>query len=246
MTENAASPVPEVESSKTAETSENTSLTEPVAEDSAKFDLPSTSGLSEKHKEDTTTRETTVSNKDDAENIPQGLLEQENEQSSHSQKEANVDANEREFENVDSEEIGHVDTSDNLDTGEFDSTTSVVQNQGDDGSEVQSDSTKPEVSSVAESQAIAESETQAAQHDELAVSHEAPKGLQKTEEIDTTENSKRHSSEESTVGENVRNFSLQVVTDKTPLVVEGSRATQMYPDLDSVARESGIYGAVCG
>ena len=244
MTENAASPVLEAESSKTAETSENASLTEPVAEDSAN----STSELSEKHKlaEDTTIRETTESNKADAENIPQGLSEQENDQSPHSQKEANVDTNKRELDNLDCEATEHVDTSDNLNTVELDSTTSVVQNHSNDGSEVQGDSTKPEISSVAESQAIAESETQAAQHDELAVNHEAPKGLQKTEDIETTENSKLHSSEESAVGEKVGNLSSQVVTDETPLVDESSRTTQMYPDLDSVARKSGIYRAVPG
>lgn len=233
MTEDAPGTVPETESSKATETIENASLTEPVADDSAKSDLPrpSTCEISDKDKvaEDTATRESIASNKDEkdeTENLPEGLQEQENEQPSHSQKDSSVDENEKELENLDSEATRHVDTSDNLNIVELDS-TAVAQNLNNGGSEAQSDSTEPEISSVAESKAISENEMQAAKQ---AASHES----------DTKENSKLHSSAESTVGKKVGNLPSQVATDETSLINVDSRTLQMYPNLDTVARESGI------
>ena len=231
MTEDAPGTVPETESSKTTETIENASLTEPVGDDSAKSDLPSTSEISDKDKvaEDTATRESIASSKDEkdeTENLPEGLQEQENEQPSHSQKETSVDENEKEFENLDSEATRHVDTSDNLNIVELDS-TAVAQNLNNGGSEAQSDSTEPEISSVAESKAISENEMQAAKQ---AASHES----------DTKENSKLRSSAESTVGKKVGNLPSQAATDETSIINEDSRTLQMYPNLDTVARESGI------
>lgn len=209
--------------------------------------MPSTSG-SERHKlaEDTTTREGNVSNKDEAENIPQGLSEQENEQSFHSQKETSVDKNAKELENLDSEATGHVDTSDNLNTVELDSTTSITQNRNDNGSKAQSDSTKPEISPVAETQAISESETLAAKQDKLVTSHETPDESHKTEESSTTENSKLRSSGKSTVDEKVEALQSQGATIETLIVDENSRTSPMYPNLESIARESGISRTVPG
>lgn len=250
MIEDTPSTVPETETSKTAdESTENFCLlTEPVAaEDSAKHDGPSTSGLSEKDtlSVDTETRETAASNEEEVENIPQDLSKQENEPPSQSQKEESVDKNNKELETLNtSETTVNVNTSDTLNTVELDSTISVAQNKNDNGTEAQSDSNKLEISSVVETQAIGESKKLAVKEEEPVASHQKkkiPEGFHRTKESDTTEHSKLRSSEEGNVVGNVGNLSPQVAADETPVINEGVRTSQMYPELDSIARESGIY-----
>lgn len=238
MIEDTPSTVPETETSKTAdESTENFCLlTEPV---------PSTSGLSEKDtlSVDTETRETAASNEEEVENID--LSKQENEPPSQSQKEESVDKNNKELENLNtSETTVNVDTSDTLNTVELDSTISVAQNKNDNGTEAQSDSNKLEISSVVETQAIGESKKLAVKEEEPVASHQKktiPEGFHRTKESDTTEHSKLRSSEEGNVVGNVGNLSPQVAADETPVINEGVRTSQMYPELDTIARESGIY-----
>lgn len=238
MIEDTPSTVPETETSKTAdESTENFCLlTEPV---------PSTSGLSEKDtlSVDTETRETAASNEEEVENID--LSKQENEPPSQSQKEESVDKNNKELENLNtSETTVNVDTSDTLNTVELDSTISVAQNKNDNGTEAQSDSNKLEISSVVETQAIGESKKLAVKEEEPVASHQKkkiPEGFHRTKESDTTEHSKLRSSEEGNVVGNVGNLSPQVAADETPVINEGVRTSQMYPELDTTARESGIY-----
>lgn len=246
MTENAATTVPETETINTAETSQSGS-SEPVAEDSTKSDLPSTSGLSEelmrKLAEFTANTESVASIEEELENIPQVLPEPQNAQSSHSEKETGVDKNDKELENLDSEATGNVDTSGILNTVELDSRTSVAQNQDDHATETQSISTEPETpSSLAETQASGESETLAVKQDEPVARREVPEGLNTMEETDITENSDLCSSRENTIEGEVQILPSQVTTNEAPTSVtnKDSRTSQMYSNLDSVAKESGI------
>ena len=279
MTENAASTVSETETINTAETSQGAS-SEPVADDSEKSDLTSTSGQSDHeelmHKlaEFTANTESVASIEEELKNIPQVLSEPQNEQCSHSDKETGVDKNGEELENLDSDhtKTGNVDTSDTLNTAEIDSRTSVAQSQNDHAAEVQSVlmtlesssvtetrtsgesqtlddhateaqsvSMTPESLSLAETRASTESETLAVKQDEPVARHDVPEGLNTTEESDITEISNLSSSRENAVEESVQILSPQVTADETPTctINEDSRTSQMYPNLDSVTRESG-------
>lgn len=278
MTENAATTIPETETINTAGTSQSAS-SEPVEEDSAKSDLPSTPGQSEelmrKLAEFTANTESVASIGEELENIPQVLSEPQNDQSSHSEKETEVDKNDKELENLDSdhETTGNVDTSDILDTVEFDSRRSVAYSQDDHATEAQSVSVTPESSavtetrvsheskalddhaietqsvlvmpessSVAETQASVESETLAVKQDEPVAIHNVPEELNTTEESDIIENSNLSSSRDNTVEEKAEQIlSPQVTANETPasIINEDSRTSQIYLNLDSVARESG-------
>ncbi|KAJ7394045.1 hypothetical protein OS493_003718 [Desmophyllum pertusum] len=186
------------------------------------------------------TRETAASNEEEVENID--LSKQENEPPSQSQKEEGVDKNNKELENLNtSETTVNVDTTDTLNTVELDSTISVAQNKNDNGTEAQSDSNKLEISSVVETQAIGESKKLAVKEEEPVASHQKkkiPEGFHRTKESDTTEHSKLRSSEEGNVVGNVGNLSPQVASDETPVINEGVRTSQMYPELDTTAGES--------
>ncbi|KAJ7394036.1 hypothetical protein OS493_003709 [Desmophyllum pertusum] len=186
------------------------------------------------------TRETAASNEEEVENID--LSKQENEPPSQSQKEESVDKNNKELENLNtSETTVNVDTTDTLNTVELDSTISVAQNKNDNGTEAQSDSNKLEISSVVETQAIGESKKLAVKEEEPVASHQKkkiPEGFHRTKESDTTEHSKLRSSEEGNVVGNVGNLSPQVASDETPVINEGVRTSQMYPELDTTAGES--------
>ena len=246
MTENAASTVPETETINTAETSQSAS-SEPVEDDSAKSDLPSTSGQSEelmrKLAEFTDNTESVASVGEELENIPQLLSEPQNEQCSHSEKETGADENEEVLENLDCdhETTGNADTSDIVNTIELDSGAAVAQSQGDHAVENQSISERPESSSYAEIQASGESETLDIKQDEPVVRHNVPEELNTTEENDITDNFNLSRSRDNTVEEKVQILSPQVTSDETPasIINEDSRTSQMCPNLDSIARESG-------
>ena len=269
MTENAVSTFPEAKTIHTAGTSESAS-SGPVADDSEKSDLRSTSEQSEelmrKLAEFTANAESVASIKEELENIPQVL--------SGPQNETGRDKNKGELENldVDHETTGNVDTSEILNTVEIDSRTPVAPNQDDHSTEVQSVSMTPESSSVtetqtscesktldghateaqsvsmmsefsslAETQASGESEALAVKQDEPVVRRDIHEGLKTTEDSDITENFNLISTRENAVEENAQNLSPQVTADETPMCVtnEDSRTSQMFPNLDSVARESG-------
>ena len=241
LIENAASTVPEAETLHTAETSESAS-SEPVEEDSAK---PSTSEQSEelmrKLAEFTANTESVASIGKELENIPQVLSEPQNEQSSHSEKETGVEENDKEFQNLDSDHktTGNGDTSD---TVQLDSRTYVAQSQDDHASEAQSVSVTPESSSLPETLASVESETLDVKQDEPGARQSIPEELNTTEESDIIENSNLNSSRDNTVEEKDEQIlSPQVTADETPAskINEDRRTSQMYPNLDSVARESG-------
>ena len=184
------------------------------------------------------------------ENIPQVdsepvQSEPQNEQSSHSEKETGVEENDKEFENLDSdhETTGNGDTSDVSNTVEFDSRTYVAQSQDDHASKAQSVSVTPESSSLPETLASVESETLAVKQDKPVSRHDIPEELNTTEESDIIENSNLSSPRDNTVEEKVEQIlSPQVTTNETPasIISEDSRTSQMYPNLDSVSRESGI------
>lgn len=248
MTENAASTVPETEAINTAaETSQNAS-SEPVEENSANSDLPSTSGQSEelmrKLAEFTANTESVTSIGEELENIPQVRSELQSEQCSHSEKETGAHKNEEELENLDSdhETSGNVDTSDIVNTVELDSGTSVAQSQGDHLTEAQSMSVTPESSSLAETQASRESETLDIQQDETVnARNNVPEEMNTAEESDITENFNMSIARDNAVEETVQSLSPQVTVNETSATVinENSRTSEMYPNLDSIARESG-------
>ena len=247
MTENAASTVPETEAVNTAETSQSAS-SEPVEENSANSDLPSTSGQSEelmrKLAEFTANTESVTSIGEELENIPQVRSELQSEQCSHTEKETGADKNEEELENLDSdyETSGNVDTSDIVNTVELDYGTSIAQSQGDRLTEAQSISATPESSSLAETQALRESETLDIQQDETVnVIHNVPEEMNTAEESDITENFNMSSARDNAVEEMVQSLSPQVTVNETSATIinENSRTSEMYPNLDSIARESG-------
>ena len=247
MTENAASTVPETEAINAAETSQSAS-SEPEEENSANSDLPSTSGQSEelmrKLAEFTANTESVTSIGEELENIPQVLSELQSEQCSHSEKETGADKNEEELENleIDHETSGNVDTSDIVNTVELDSGTSVAQSQGDHLTEAQSMSVAPESSSLAETQASRESETLDIQQDETVnVRHNVPEEMNTAQESGITENFNMSSARDNAVEETVQSLSPQVTANQTSTTIinENSGTSEMYPNLDSIARESG-------
>ena len=251
MTENAASTVSETEAIHTAETSQSAS-SEPVEENSAKSDLPSTSGQSEelmrKLAEFTANTESVTSIGEELENIPQVLSEPQSEQCSHSEKETGADENEEDLENLDSdhETSGNVEASDIVNTVELDSGTSVAQSQDDHVTEAQSITVMPESSSLAETQILDEIETFSVKQDEPVARHNVPEELITAEESDITENFNLSSSRDNAVEETVQSLLPQVTVNETSasVVNENSRTSEMYPNLDSIAREPGtaIFG----
>ena len=246
MTENAASTVPETEAINIAETSQSAS-SEPVEENSANSDLPSTPGQSEelmrKLAEFTANTKSVTSIGEELENIPQVLSEPQSEQCSHSEKETGAVKNEEELENLysDHETSGNVDTSDIANTVELDSGTSVAQSRDDHLTEAQSVSVTPESSSLAETQALGESKTLDMKQNETVARHNVPEEMNTAEESDITENFNMSSSRDNAVEETVQSLSPQVTVNETSATIinENSRTSEMYPNLDSIARESG-------
>lgn len=245
MAENAASTVSETDAINTAETSTSS---EPVEENSAKSDLTSTSGQSEelmrKLAEFTANKESVTSIGEELENIPQVLSEPQSEQCSHSEKETGADKNEEEWENLDTdlhETSGNVDTSDIANTVELDSETSVAQSQVGHVTEAQSISVIPESSSLAETQASGESKTLDIKQDEPVARRNVPEEMNTAEESDVTENFNLSSSRDNAVEETVESLSPQVTVNETSAyaVNENSRTSELYPNLDSIARKSG-------
>lgn len=252
MTEDTGNDLPAAEASKDVDSSDNACSSEPPTEDSANLGLPSTSeGPSENDVTEGRTREVTTertsesaaSNEEEVASIPEDVTKEENKLPSHSQKEADVDDNNKELDS--SEGNLNVDTSETLDTVGLDSTPSVTQETiiiGND-TEVKNDSNESEDSPVVDNQAIDENQTVAdvssktsdAKKAGPAVSHQIPQASHGMAET-VTENSKLRTSEEGVVDEKeVRNATTQVATDK------GVKTSQMYPKLDSIAREAGIY-----
>ena len=239
----------EGETSETRESNDSPSvtLTEPVAEDTANSDLPCTSASSEKD-EVTTTREGVSLNEGEADNIPQNISEKENEQAFHPQKEGNEIEDNKELENLNIEAALNVNVSDTLNEVEIDSTKSSVQTDNDNGDEVQSDVNKPEIASTPDNQAVNKSAAQATRGDKSETSHQIPEQLHKTKENETTTASKQDSLKQDNKVENIGNLSPQVANKELPVITEDVRTQQIYTELSSVARESGIklWGRVMG
>ena len=192
----------------------------------------------------TANTESVTSIGEELENIPQVLSELQSEQCSHSEKETGADKNEEELENseIDHETSGNVDTSDIVNTVELDSGTSVAQSQGDRLTEAQIFSVTPEPSSLAETQASRESETLDIQQDETVnVRHNVPEEMNTAQESGITENFNMSSARDNAVEETVQSLSPQVTANQTSTTIinENSGTSEMYPNLDSIARESG-------
>lgn len=179
------------------------------------------------------TGETTASNAEEITNISEELSKRKNELSSDSQKEGNVNGDLGELEN--SEAI-NLQTSElaSLNTVELDSTTPVAQVEIDNGTEVKNDEDQFESSSKVESEAI-DTNQKLAQHDISSKTNEAKDAKSSTVAGTVTENSKQRSSEEAVVNENEVENAVAQVTQANKEV----KSSQMYPKLDSIARETG-------
>ena len=120
-----------------------------------------------------------------------------------------------------------------LDTVELDSTTPVAQVKIDNGTEIKNDEDQFQSSSKVETEAI-DTNQKLAQHIS-SKTNEAKDAKSNTVAETVTENSKQCSSEEAVVNENkVENAAAQVTQAN-----EEAKSSQMYPKLDSIARETG-------
>lgn len=250
LIEDTGNGLPGTEASRAGESSEKDSLNETVAEDSTKPDLPSTSGelpendtVSEGTTNDVIaerTSESAVSIEEEVADIRDESSKEENKLPSHSQKEAVVDANNKELE--DNEANLNVDTSETLNTVEHDSTTCAIQDKFDNDAETKNETNESEISSVVENQVINEnqklvdvsSKTADAKVDETTVVHQILEECHRVAET-ATKILTAHTSGEGVEGERVRNVMPQVAAD------EEIKTSQMYPKLESVAKEAGIY-----
>ena len=230
------------EASTAGESSGTACVSETLADDSAKSNLPGliaeNDSVIESSKNEIDIQrsdENSTSNVQGRDDLTEDAEKRENKLSFHPQVEVEVDRNSTKSEN--NGEDQHRDTSGNLNTMQLDSTT---QEKNDDDSDFKSDSNKTEIPPVDEIQTVDQNKAS-----------DVSANVMKTENVDArsvTEIPKeprmvQHASKNtiaSASGENVateedKNVPSQVISDRQV------KASQMYPKLDSLASEAGIY-----
>ena len=181
------------------------------------------------------TGEAAASNVREVTNVPENAQEQESELPSHSKEELDVDRKSENLENSDGNL--KVDTPGKLNTVELHSST---KENKDDDTEFENESKESEIPSVVENQIVDERQTvnlsiktNDTKEAEPAAVHEIPEESYRMA-ITTTENSKLCAPEETAA-------TVKEVSNATSLTAadEKVKASQMYPKLDSVAKEAG-------
>lgn len=230
------------EASTAGESSGTACVSETLADDSAKSNLPGliaeNDSVIESSKNEIDIQrsdENSTSNVQGRGDLTEDAEKRENKLSFHAQVEVELDRNSTKSEN-NGEDL-HRDTSGNLNTIRLDSTT---QEKNDDDSDFKSDSNKTEIPPVDEIQTVDQNKTS-----------DVSANVMKTENVDArsvTEIPKeprmvQHASKNtiaSASGENVateedKNVPSRVISDRQV------KASPMYPKLDSLASEAGIY-----
>ena len=230
------------EASTAGESSGTACVSETLADDSAKSNLPGliaeNDSVIESSKNEIDIQrsdENSTSNVHGRDDLTVDAEKRENKLSFHPQVEVELDRNSTKSEN-NGEDL-HRDTSGNLNTIQLDSTT---QGKNDDDSDFKSDSNKTEIPPVDEIQTVDQNKAS-----------DVSANIMKTENGDARSVSEipkeprmvQHASKNtiaSASGENVateedKNVPSQVISDRQV------KASQMYPKLDSLASEAGIY-----
>lgn len=230
------------EASTAGESSGTACVSETLADDSAKSNLPGliaeNDSVIESSKNEIDIQrsdENSTSNVQGRDDLTEDAEKRENKLSFHPQVEVELDRNSTKSEN--NGEDQHRDTSGNLNTIQLDSTT---QGKNDDDSDFKSDSNKTEIPPVDEIQTVDQNKAS-----------DVSANIMKTENGDARSVSEipkeprmvQHASKNtiaSASGENVateedKNVPSQVISDRQV------KASQMYPKLDSLASEAGIY-----
>lgn len=232
------------EASTAGESSGTACVSETLADDSAKSNLPgliaeNDSSVIESSKNEIDIQrsdENSTSNLQGRDDLTEEAEKRENKLSFHPEAELELDRNITKSEN--SGEDLHRDTSGNLNTIQLDSTT---QRKNDDDSDFKSDSNKTEIPPVDEIQTIDQNKTSDVSANVMKTENgdarsvtEIPKEPRMVQH--TSKNTIASASGENlATEEDVKNVPSQVISDRQV------KASQMYPKLDSLASEAGIY-----
>ena len=225
------------EASKAGESSEAAYLSENVAEGSDESNLPSTSGELSEIDNFTENPSEFVTGKtgETATYISGEQSEGKNELSSDSQQERIVDGDLREFENSEAINLQASESASlNTSTVELDSTASQAQAKIDSGTEIKNDADQSDSPSKVEAETIDTSQ-KLAQQDVSSKTNEGKEKEPNTVAETVTEHPKQCVSEGVAVNEN----EVGSVVAQDTQVNEEVQSSQMYPKLDSVARETG-------
>ena len=230
------------EASTAGESSGTACVSETLADDSAKSNLPGliaeNDSVIESSKNEIDIQrsdENSTSNLQGRGDLTEDAEKRENKLSFHAQVEVELDRNSTKSEN--NGEDQHRDTSGNLNTIQLDSTT---QGKNDDDSDFKSDSNKTEIPPVDEIQTVDQNKAsdvsanvmKTENGDARSVS-EIPKEPRMVQH--TSKNTIASASGENVATEEDKNLPSQVISDRQV------KASQMYPKLDSLASEAGIY-----
>lgn len=225
------------EASTAGESSGTACVSETLADDSAKSNLP---GLiaendsvieSSKNEIDIRGDENSTSNVQGRDDLTEDAEKRENKLSFHPQVEVELDRNSTKSEN-NGEDL-HRDTSGNLNTIQLDSTT---QEKNDDDSDFKSDSNKTEIPPVDEIQTVDQNKASDVSANVMKTENGDARSVS---EIPKEPRMVQHASKNTIASvsatEEDKNVPSQVISDRQV------KASQMYPKLDSLANEAGIY-----
>ena len=230
------------EASTAGESSGTACVSETLADDSAKSNLPGliaeNDSVIESSKNEIDIQrsdENSTSNVQGRDDLTEDAEKRENKLSFHPQVEVELDRNSTKSEN--NGEDQHRDTSGNLNTIQLDSTT---QGKNDDDSDFKSDSNKTEIPPVDEIQTVDQNKASDVSANVMKTENGDARSVT---EIPKEPRMVQHASKNtiaSASGENVateedKNVPSQVISDTQV------KASQMYPKLDSLASEAGIY-----
>ena len=230
------------EASTAGESSGTACVSETLTDDSAKSNLPGliaeNDSVIESSKNEIDIQrsdENSTSNVQGRVDLTEDAEKRENKLSFHPQVEVELDRNSTKSEN-NGEDL-HRDTSGNLNTIRLDSTT---QEKNDDDSDFKSDSNKTEIPPVDEIQTVDQNKASDVSANVMKTENGDARSVS---EIPKEPRMVQHASKNtiaSASGENVateedKNVPSQVISDRQV------KASQMYPKLDSLASEAGIY-----
>ena len=226
------------EASTAGESSGTACVSETLADDSAKSNLPGliaeNDSVIESSKNEIDIQrsdENSTSNLQGRGDLTEDAEKRENKLSFHAQVEVELDRNSTKSEN--NGEDQHRDTSGNLNTIQLDSTT---QGKNDDDSDFKSDSNKTEIPPVDEIQTVDQNKASDVSANVMKTENGDARSVS---EIPKEPRMVQHASKNTIASvsatEEDKNVPSQVISDRQV------KASQMYPKLDSLASEAGIY-----
>lgn len=226
------------EASTAGESSGTACVSETLADDSAKSNLPGliaeNDSVIESSKNEIDIQrsdENSTSNLQGRGDLTEDAEKRENKLSFHAQVEVELDRNSTKSEN--NGEDQHRDTSGNLNTIQLDSTT---QGKNDDDSDFKSDSNKTEIPPVDEIQTVDQNKASDVSANVMKTENGDARSVS---EIPKEPRMVQHASKNTIASvsatEEDKNVPSLVISDRQV------KASQMYPKLDSLANEAGIY-----